>query len=222
MNRIAFATLIFIMMLLPTYSAHADIGTRLSSEGIAPFPFTAEEIEILSAFGIDSNAHALAFNAPAGTHAIHIYVYKNEKQAEWLLYESGSIVDFSDEPLDGLFTMIVNQDSSIELRLSSISGMSFTSAPIENYGMVKASSEEFLQDYHTIELEKEIPVAMMVYDRNYDDGAPVGEYSLDDYYNPERFDVVDTVRVVTLMFSALTDENGGASVSTEEQASQQH
>ena len=78
----------------------------------------------------------------------------------------------------------------------------FTSAPIEHFENVKAFSEEFLEDHRIIELEKEIPVAMMVYDTNYDDGSAVGIFMLDDYDHPEKFEGVDAVRVVTLMFSA--------------------
>ena len=205
MKRIAVITLLIVLMLLPTVSAHADINTRLNGEGIAPYALTADETELLSAFGLTGNAHALAYNAPDEARSVSINVYTMVENGKWSLGGGGILYGDVGESLNGLITIVIKQDALMELRMINNSMSSFTSAPIEQFDKVIASSVEFLEDHQAIELEKEIPVAMMVYDMNYEDGAAMGTFMLDDYYNPERFEGMDAVRVVTLMFSAKAD-----------------
>ena len=63
-----------------------------------------------------------------------------------------------------------------------------------------ASTKGFLQEFQKIEINKEIPVALMVYDS----GTSMRSYSLKDYFDPSKFDGMDLVQVVTLTFA---DEN---------------
>jgi len=50
--------------------------------------------------------------------------------------------------------------------------------------------------FQGIEMDKEIPVAIMVYDS----GTIMRSYSLQDYFEPSKFEGMDLVQVVTLTF----------------------
>jgi hypothetical protein len=58
------------------------------------------------------------------------------------------------------------------------------------------SMKGFLQEFQRIEMDKEIPVAFMVYDS----GTIMRSYSLQDYFEPSKFEGMDLVQVVTLTF----------------------
>lgn len=60
-----------------------------------------------------------------------------------------------------------------------------------------ASAIGFLQEFQKIEINQEIPVALMVYDS----GPRLESYSLNDYFEPSKFDGMDFVQVVTLNFT---------------------
>ncbi len=58
------------------------------------------------------------------------------------------------------------------------------------------SMKGFLQEFPRIEIDKEIPIAFMVYDS----GTIMRSYSLQDYFEPSIFEGMDLVQVVTLIF----------------------
>ena len=197
MKRIFATALLLTFVLMPLSAAHADINTRLHGESIAPYALTADETALLSAFGLAGNAHVLAFDAPAAANSLYLNVYSLEA-GEWRVDAGGSIVGVEGEPLDGLFTMLIKPDGSMELRIVNKGTSSFTSAPLAHIDEHIASSVGFLQEQRSIELEEEIPVAMTVYDRD----TAMSMFNLDDYHTPERFEGMDAVRFVTLMFSS--------------------
>lgn len=59
------------------------------------------------------------------------------------------------------------------------------------------STKEFLQEFQKIEMDKEIPVALMVYDS----GTIISSYLLQDYFEVSKFEGMDLVQVVTLTFT---------------------
>lgn len=76
-------------------------------------------------------------------------------------------------------------------------GSYFSTEEVPDVG-VMASVKGFLQEFKEIELEKEIPVAIMVYDS----GMSMRGYSPDDYFDQSAFEGMDVVRVATIRFSA--------------------
>ena len=64
-------------------------------------------------------------------------------------------------------------------------------------GEEMASVKGFLQEFQPIAMNTEIPVALMVYDS----GTSMKSYTLQDYFEPSKFDGMDLVQVVTLEFS---------------------
>ena len=60
-----------------------------------------------------------------------------------------------------------------------------------------ASTIRFLTEFNNIELNKEIPVAVMVYDS----GSSIQSYSLQDYFEPSKFKGMDLAQFVTLTFT---------------------
>ena len=59
------------------------------------------------------------------------------------------------------------------------------------------STGGFFKDFKEIKLNKEIPVAIMVYDSD----NSMENYSLESYFSPDVFKDMDLVQAITLTFS---------------------
>ena len=106
----------------------------------------------------------------------------------------------SESTFSGTFSMILRDDYSIDFRICENAGASYSSsfkAPQIDFTQT-ASLTGFLLESENIELDREIPVALMVYDEGYS----LKSFALQDYFSPEKFEGMDLVRVVTLKFSS--------------------
>jgi|GEM_PF-6146538 len=63
-----------------------------------------------------------------------------------------------------------------------------------------ASAYRFLQEHREIELDKEIPVAVLAYSF-FDEGTSMRSFGPDDCFRPSVFEGMDLVRAVTLVFA---------------------
>ena len=208
MKKILFLFLISIILLSLSACVNEtkDNGT-LFKEGIAPFELTERETYLLDSFDLKNKSQIIEFNAPDEVITLSVNVYRLGDDYKWDNPDGGAIsIGLEREPvqyLTGNFTMILKEDYAIDFILNSNGGKaSYKTEKIILETEATASVKAFLEEFQEIELNKEIPVALMIYDS----GTAMRSYSLQDYFEPEKFEGMDFVQAVTLTFS---DKNLG-------------
>src|SRR5690606_31936681 len=93
--------------------------------------------------------------------------------------------------------MQLKENYAIDFNINASGRASYKTDEIVLDTETMASTKGFLQKFQKIELNKEMPVAIMVYDS----GTSMRSYSLQDYFDPSKFEGMDLVQVVTLTFT---------------------
>lgn len=178
-----------------------DELTLLNKEGIAPFELTKREAYLLQSFGLDNNAQIIAFNAPKEALTLEVNVYRLKDHATWESLGKGAMSLGNErtatEQLSGTFTALLKPDYTIDFHINCNGRASYQTDKIDFDSDYMASSKTFLREFKNIEMNKEIPVAIMLYDG----GTSMRSYSLEDYFEPSKFDPIDLVQVITLTFT---------------------
>ena len=174
-----------------------------NKEGIYPYELSEREAELLQAFGMSGNSLVLSFHAPQEATSLIVNTYTLNESHQWVGSAGGGLYLSEDrkpsEVLAGLFTIQLQDDFMIEYNITCGGRSKFTTPPIYLPATISSSSRAFLQDFQEIKLNREIPIAMMIYDS----GTTMRSYSMDDFFEPSNFADMDLVQVVTLIF---TDE----------------
>ena len=103
----------------------------------------------------------------------------------------------TDTRLEGTFAMTLNDDRSINFVISSHGRFSSHVDLDELDFDMTISAHAFLTDFHPIELNQEIPVAIIVSD----DGTTMRSFAVDSYFDPDVFQDMKSVQAVTLTFT---------------------
>lgn len=192
---------IIIIMSLVACSNKTDSPKLLTEEGIAPYELSESEKYILQSFGMEDNSQIISFHAPKEAITLNVNVYKLESDMNWSSIGGGAISIGTDrepiEKLTGTFTMQLKENYTIDFIINSAGRASYKTDEILLYTEPMASIKGFLKEFQKIEINKEIPIALMVYDS----GTSMRTHSLQDYFTPSKFEGMDLVQVVTLTFS---------------------
>lgn len=202
MKRFISSILLFILMVaLTSCSSKADLPKVLSKEGISPYELSESEKYILQSFNMEDTSQIISFNAPKEAIALNVNVYRLEDSGTWSSIGSGGISIGTDrKPIDqltGTFTMQLKENYIIDFVINASGKASYKTDEISLDSETMASMKEFLQEFQDITINTEIPVALMVYDSD----TSMKNYSLQDYFEPSKFEGMDLVQVVTLEFS---------------------
>jgi hypothetical protein len=166
-----------------------------------PYELSESEKYILQSFGMEGNSQIISFRAPKEAITLKVNVYRLESEGSWKNIGSGATsIGSKREPtkqLTGTFTMQLKENYSIDFNINASGRASYKTDEILTGTENVASTKGFLQEFQKIEINKEIPVALMVYDS----GTSMRSYSLQDYFNPSKFDGMDLVQAVTLTFT---------------------
>jgi len=189
-----------IAMVLVACSNKTDAPKFLKKEGIKPYELSESEKYILQSFGMEGNSQIISFHAPKEAITLNVNVYRLESDQNWSSIGGGAISIGTDrehiEQLTGTFTMQLKENYAIDFNINANGRASYKTNEIILDSKAMISTKGFLQEFQKIEINKEIPVAFMVYDS----GTKMRSYSLQDYFDPARFDGMDLVQVVTLTF----------------------
>lgn len=204
MKRTRFFLLILIFTILTALVAcsnKTDSPKLLTKEGIIPYELSKSEKYILQSFGMEGNSQIISFHAPKDAISLNVNVYRLENSENWSNIGGGAISIGTDrEPakqLTGTFTMQLKENYAIDFNINASGRASYRTDEIILDTESMASTKGFLQGFQKVEINKEIPVALMVYDS----GTSIRSYSLQDYFDPSKFDGMDLVQVVTLTFT---------------------
>ncbi len=202
MKRMTSAMLVFVLMVLLTAcSGRVDLPKAVSKEGITPYELSENEKYILQSFNMEDTSQMITFNAPKEAITLNVSVYRLEDGGKWSSIGGGGISIGEDrkpiEKLTGTFAMQLKDNYSIEFVIIAGGKASYKTDEILLDSEAMASTKAFLQQSRDITINSEIPVALMVYDS----GSSMKTYSLQDYFEPSKFEGMDFVQVVTLEFS---------------------
>lgn len=198
---IAAVLLISMIMTLAACSNESDLPSALDKEGIAPYALSDDGKYILQSFGMDTTSQIISFHAPKEALSLCVNVYRLEDNKTWSNIGGGGISIGADrkptDQLTGTFAMQLKENHSIDFHINAGGLASYKTDEILLDHASMASVKTFLQAFQTIKMNTEIPVALMVYDS----GTSMRSYSLQDYFEPSKFDGMDFVQAVTLEFS---------------------
>ncbi len=201
MKRLVSVVVLFVITVTLVGCSKTDVPKLLDEEGIAPYKLSESEKYVLQSFGMDGNSQVISFNAPKDAISLNVNIYRLDNNKEWGNIGDGAIsIGIDREPakqLTGTFTMQLKENYAIDFNINSNGRASYKTDEISLETEVVASAKRFLEEFQEIEINKEIPVAIMVYDN----GTSMRSYSLQDYFEPSKFDGMDLVQVVTLTFS---------------------
>ncbi len=204
MKKLIMAILVFILMLtlLVAGSRKSDLPRILKKEGIAPYELSESEKYILQSFNMMGNSQIISFNAPKEAITLNFNVYCLREDGEWDSIGGGGIslgVDRRpNDHLTGTVTMQLREDYVIDFIINNAgTKASYKTETIPLDNEIMASSIGFLQEFQSIKINTEIPIALMVYDS----GMSMRSYALQDYFEPSKFKDMDLVQVVVLEFS---------------------
>lgn len=194
-------TVLIISVALVACSSNGKPTNASVKEGIQPYNLSENERYLLQSFGMEGNSQIISFNAPKEAISLEVKVYRLGDDKKWDVTGGGGIsVGKEREPvnqLSGTFTMQLKENHVIDFNINSSGRASFKTDEVILDTETMASTKGFLREYQEIEIDKEIPVALMVYDS----GTSMRSYSLQDYFEPSKFDGMDLVQVVTLTFT---------------------
>lgn len=190
-----------ILLTITACSDKTDAPWMLSKEGIAPYELTERETYLLQSFGMKNSSQIISFHAPKEAVSLDVNIYRLNSGQVWESIGGGAISIGADrlptDQLTGTFTMHLKENYAIDFNINASGRASFTTEELSLDIEAMASTKYFLQEFQNIELNTEIPVALMVYDS----GSTMKSYNLGDYFEPSRFDDMELVQVVTLNFS---------------------
>ena len=197
-------SLIFLLTATTALTACSGIGgssKELTKEGVAQYELSENEKKLLQAFGMADTSQILSFKAPKEAITLNANVYKLGDDDIWEMTGNGSIsigdVKESVDRLSGLFTMQLKDNYAIDFNINCAGQASYKTDEIACDKEIVARAIAFLNESSQIQLDEEIPVAIMVYDS----GSSMPSYSPMDYFEPSKFKEMDLVQAVTLEFS---------------------
>jgi len=195
------ALIIVVVLLVVCLKNNGVFPKFLAKEGIQPYKLSESEKDLLRSFGIEGeNSQIIYFNSPKEAITMDINVYKLKDGKKWEIISSAGISIGKEripiEQLAGTLTMQLRENDVIYFNINCGGRTSFKTDEIILDTETMISMKRFLQEFKRIEMDKEIPVALMVYDS----GTIMRSYSLQDYFEPSKFEGMDLVQVITLIF----------------------
>lgn len=194
----------FIIVLLILWSlvkSEKSIG-KMYREGIEPFKLSESNKYILKSLDSLDNTQIIKFKAPKEAINMDINVYELNENNQWeLIHSTGTGIGEERKPIDqlqGTITMQLRENQSIYFNtIIGGSSASVTTSEVMLDRTQKIWSKEFMKKFSNIEIDKEIPVAIMVSSS----GNTIRVFDLNSYYDVSRFEGLDFVQAVTLKFT---------------------
>ncbi|BBI33341.1 hypothetical protein [Cohnella abietis] len=199
-----FFTIFLVIVMTIVFSACSNnTGTPklLSKEGVAPYELSESDTYLLKSLGLEKDAKIISFKAPKTAKSLKVNVYVLNDNNTWKVMGGGQVSlgkeATANNRLEGTFTMMLKDNYAIDFNINTKGRASYKTDKLDvNYEIV-SSSQGFLTDFQRIEINKEIPVAIMIYDS----GTRMKTYAMEDFFSPSKFEEMDLVQAVTLTFT---------------------
>lgn len=203
-----------IILLIVSSSCTKDSNVeKIEDEiGIKPYTLSQENIELLKVLNLEESSNILSFKVPKSVKYIKARIYILEENGIWKKVDelSKEIKNehLNKDNIEGAFSMIINDVDTKEMTIQIGSSIHSIIRDEEDYRIDNSISEEgfvldtiqinrFLEDFQRIELNDEIPVAIMVENT----GSDIISYSMKSFFDTANFEEIDYVQAVTLTFA---------------------
>lgn len=176
--------------------------------GIKPYVLSDENKNLLRILSLEREANIFSFKAPKTVKNIKANIYILDEDNDWKEIDrlNTEVKDkdfYNNDILEGTFSIIIEDVHTKQMVVklgSSIrtirrdKGDSLIDREIFEGGYV--SSSKFLENFKSIELNKEIPLAIMVENK----GEEIMSYNINNFIDITNLEEFDYVQVVTLIF----------------------
>jgi hypothetical protein len=187
------------------YESSEDDTYLLSKEGVAPFKLSESNIYLLQSLGLERDTNIISFKAPITAKNLKVNIYILNDMGSWNVLSEGQVSLGQDanpeDRLEGTFAMMFKDNYVIDFNINTMGRVSYQTDSLDVDYEIVSSSKGFLTDFQRIEINKEIPVAIMLYDS----GNSMRSYAMEDFFSPSRFEEMDIVQAVTLTFTDGTN-----------------
>jgi hypothetical protein len=183
-----------------------DASLFPTKEGVEPYQFSKHDKDILRLF--DGEVSLLRIKSPKEAQHLSVLLHTLKDDGTWDTCATNNDMFWgedttSDQQLEGILALSREDDYSIKMRIGYETGATafLNGIPAPEFSFdPKAGSSAFLSEFQTIELDKEIPIAMLALNEDCELPTP----SLSDYFDTSLLDGYDFVQIVTITFSATT------------------
>lgn len=206
--------LLIIILLIVSSSCTKDSEIEKVEDeiGVKPYTLSQENIELLKVLNLERTSNILSFKAPKAVKYIKANIYILEENGIWKevdeLSKEIKNEHLNNDNLEGTFSMIISDVDTKEMTIkigSSISSilrdkgdyLIDSNTPEGDFVLTTFLAITFLEDFQKIELNKEIPVAIMVEK----EGVNIKPYNIESFFDTTDFEEMDYVQAVTLTFS---------------------
>ena len=154
---------------------------------------------LLQVFDLDDSAQILALRAPEGAVGLEVTVYRLGDDLAWKKTGGGEVIGGSPEDVSGVFAMEAGQDQVVSLHFHGGGvGYAIETDPIPTPEAYGYSMNVFLTEFQEMELDEEIPIALLAYDvSSFSENLP-----LSDFFTPANLEGINLVQAVTLTFTS--------------------
>jgi len=181
-------------------SNNTEMPKSHTKEGVAPYELTESDTYLLRSLGLEKEINIVSFKAPKTAKSLKVNVYTLQEDDTWSVIGDGQIflgADANpDDNLEGTFAMKLKDNYAIDFNINTTAMVSYKTDTLDVDYEILASSEVYLTEFQKIEINKEIPVAMMIYN----DSSSMKSFTMGDFFSPSRFEEMDLVQAVTLTF----------------------
>ncbi|MFR7898238.1 hypothetical protein [Turicibacter sanguinis] len=193
MKKLSFMCLLIVSTLL--LGACSNINNP--KVGIAPYTLSKSDEYLLEAFGLINNSQLISFNAPKEAKALLINIYSLDENGDWQEVNFGGGISIGNERESvGTFAMTLNDNHTIDFVLNSHGFSSKVELADLDFD-ITVWAKAFLTEFQKIEINQEIPVAIMIFDN----GSSMRNFSVSSYFEPDIFEGMNSVQAVTLTFT---------------------
>ena len=153
---------------------------------------------LLQVFDLDDSAQILALRAPEGAVGLEVTVYRLGNDLAWNKTGGGEVIGGSPEDVSGVFAMEAGPDQVVSLHFHGGVGYAIETDPIPTPEAYGYSMNVFLTEFQEMELDEEIPIALLAYDvSSFSENLP-----LLDFFTPANLEGINLVQAVTLTFTS--------------------
>ena len=167
--------------------------------GAQPLPLSEDAAYLLQVFDLDNSAQLLALQAPEGAVGLEVTVYRLGDDLAWKKTGGGEVIGGSPEDVSGVFAMEAGQDQVVSLHFHGGGvGYAIETDPMPTPEAYGYSMNVFLTEFQEMELDEEIPIALLAYDvSSFSENLP-----LSDFFTPANLEGINLVQAVTLTFTS--------------------
>ena len=169
--------------------------------GAQPLTLSEEAAALLQGADLEELAQLLALRAPEGATGLEATVYRLGNDLTWRKAGGGEVIGGSPEDVSGVFAMEIGPDQALSFRLhlgSAAASWGSEADPAALVGEAPVPMEILLPAFQTMELDQEVPVALLLWGGESDLGNP----TLEGYSQPALLEGAEQAQAVTLTFTS--------------------